>query len=128
MRLLIDTHLLLWILTSPDRVSQAARDFVLDGQNELLFSVVSVWEIVIKAGLGRSDFSVDPRMFRARLLAASYTELPVNAEHVFAMIGMPLLHRDPFDRMLIAQAVAEGAVLITSDAMVAGYEGPIRLV
>ena len=128
MKLLLDTHLLLWAASAPDRLSSSAREWIEDQANELFFSAASMWEIAIKRGLGRSDFRVDTRLLRRGLLANGYTELQVTGEHAVALEGLPLLHKDPFDRMLITQALVEGIVLLTADAEVAAYAGPARKV
>ena len=128
MRLLLDTHLLLWAAGQPGRLSAKARGLVNDAGNELMFSAASLWEIVIKRGLGRDDFQVDPRLFRRGLLDNGYSELPVGSEHAVAIEGLPLLHKDPFDRMLIAQATVEGIILLTVDPLMAQYAGPVRRV
>jgi len=99
-----------------------------DAANELVFSAASLWEIVIKRGLGRDDFQVDPRLFRRGLLDNGYNELPLGSEHAVAIDGLPLLHKDPFDRILIAQALVEGIILLTMDPLVAQYPGPVRRV
>jgi PIN domain nuclease of toxin-antitoxin system len=128
MRLLLDTHLLLWAGGKPGRLSANARRLVNDAGNELMFSAASLWEIVIKRGLGRDDFQVDPRLFRRGLLDNGYIELPVGSEHAVAIEGLPLLHKDPFDRILIAQATVEGIILLTADPLMAQYAGPVRRV
>jgi PIN domain nuclease of toxin-antitoxin system len=126
--LLLDTHLLLWAAGAPDRLPAAARDLVEDPGNILIFSVASLWEIAIKRGLGRNDFRVDPRLLRRGLIDNGYVELAITSEHVVAVDSLPPLHRDPFDRLLIAQATAEGVTLLTSDKALAAYPGPIRVV
>jgi len=97
-------------------------------ENELFFSVASLWEIVIKCGLGRADFQVDPRLLRRGLLDNGYNELPILSEHVVTVGVLPPLHKDPFDRLLIAQAMVEGITLLTSDARAAEYPGSVRRV
>jgi PIN domain nuclease of toxin-antitoxin system len=92
----------------------------------LLFSIASVWELAIKRGLGRTDFRVDPRVLRRRLLDNGYSELPITSEHVLAIENLPSIHKDPFDRLLVAQAMVEGITLLTLDPVVAQYPGPIR--
>ena len=128
MKLLLDTHLLLWAAGEPDRLPIAARALMDDPDNELLFSTASLWEIAIKGGLTRKrkDFHVDARVLRRGLLDNGYTELPVASEHAVAIDGLPLLHKDPFDRILVAQATVEGIVLLTADPLVAQYPGPVR--
>lgn len=128
MKLLLDTHLLLWSAGEPARLSAAARELIDDPANEPIFSAVSLWEIAIKHGLGRADFKADPRILRRGLLDNGYGELPMNSEHAVAMEGLPPLHKDPFDRILIAQATVEGILLLTADSQVSQYPGPVRLV
>ncbi len=126
MKLLLDTHVLLWAAAGSRRLSSAGRRLIEDEQSELFFSIGSIWEVVIKRGLGRSDFQVDPRVLRRRLLDNGYSELPIVSEHVLALDGLPAIHRDPFDRLLVAQAMVEGMTLLTLDPMVARYPGSIR--
>lgn len=128
MKLLLDTHLLLWAAGLPERLPLPARELIASPDSELFFSAASLWEITIKRGLGRSDFRVDPRVLRRGLLDNGYSELPVTSEHTVTVDSLPALHRDPFDRLLVAQANVEGITLLTSDGMVARYPGPIRLV
>jgi len=127
-KLLLDTHLLLWAAGQPDRLTPLARTLLTDLQNELLFSAASLWEVAIKRGLGRADFQVDPRLLRRGLLDNAYRELPVTGEHAVAIDSLPPIHRDPFDRILVAQATIEGITLLTSDPLVAQYPGPVRQV
>lgn len=128
MKLLLDTHLLLWAAGSPERLSAAALSLLEDPKNELLFSAASLWEITIKRGLGRTDFQVDARVLRRGLLDNGYQELPITSGHAVSVDSLPLIHKDPFDRILVAQATIEGIVLLTVDALVAQYPGPVRLV
>jgi PIN domain nuclease of toxin-antitoxin system len=99
-----------------------------NADNELLFSAASLWEIAIKSRLRRSDFRTDVRLLRRGLLDNGYSELPIVSDHVVAIESLPLLHKDPFDRILVAQATVEGITLITVDSLVAQYPGPIRTV
>lgn len=99
-----------------------------NARNELIFSAASLWEVAIKHQLGRDDFRVDPRLLRRGLLDNGYTELSVTSEHAVAVDGLPPIHRDPFDRLLVAQAMVEAVVLLTNDPVVARYPGPVRLV
>src|SRR5690606_17299527 len=126
MKLLLDTHVLIWAAGLPDRLSANARELIADADNDLFFSAASLWEIAIKSGLGREDFTVDARLLRRGLLDNGYSELPVASEHAVAVDGLPPIHRDPFDRLLIAQAMVEGITLLTADELVARYPGPIR--
>lgn len=128
MKLLLDTHLLLWAAGEPDRLSADARALIDAPENELFFSAASLWEIAIKRGLGRDDFRVDTRLLRRGLLDNGYSELPIGSEHAVAIDSLPSIHKDPFDRMLVAQAMVEGITLLTVDAFVAQYPGPVRKV
>lgn len=128
MKLLLDTHLLLWAAGTPENLSVAALELIEDTQNELVFSPASLWEIAIKNSLGRPDFQVDVRVLRRGLLDNGYSELPITSEHAVFLSNLPPLHKDPFDRILIAQATVEGITLLTSDSVVAGYPGSIRKV
>ena len=112
MKLLLDTRLLLWAAGQPERLSLAAREFIENKDNELIFSTASLWEVVIKRGLGRDDFKVDPRLLRRGLLDNGYSELPISSEHVVAIDTLPPIHKDPFDRALVAQALVEGITLL----------------
>ncbi len=128
MRLLLDTHLLLWAAGQSARLSPQARSLIADPDNDLLFSAASLWEIAIKAELGRADFRVDATRLRRGLLNNDYRELPITGEHAVAVPGLPMIHKDPFDRLLLAQAMVEGLVLLTSDPIVAQYPAPVRQV
>ena len=128
MKLLLDTHLLLWAADSLERVPVGARALMADLENELLFSVVSIWEVAIKSGLNRPDFQVDARLLRRGLLDNGYVELPISGEHAVAVDALPSIHKDTFDRLLMAQATVEGFVLLTNDATLSRYPGPVRLV
>jgi PIN domain nuclease of toxin-antitoxin system len=127
-KLLLDTQLVLWAAGQPEKLSAEARSLLEAADNELLFSAASIWEITIKNGLGREDFRVEPRVLRRGLLDNGYLELPITSQHAVGVDGLPALHRDPFDRLLVAQAQAEGIMLITADAQVAQYPGPVRKV
>jgi len=128
MKLLLDTHLLLWAAGNPDRLPAAARSLLDDLQNEPIFSAASLWEVAVKHGLGRADFRVDARLLRRGLLDNGYGELPITGKHAAALDRLPSLHMDPFDRILIAQSMVEGITLLTADLLVAQYPAPIRKV
>ncbi len=128
MKLLLDTQILLFAAGQPKRLSAAARKLISDERNELVFSAASLWEITIKNGLGRDDFRVEPRVLRRALLDNGYAELAITSEHAVQVEGLPDLHRDPFDRIIVAQAQCEGMTLLTTNATVARYPGPIRKV
>jgi PIN domain nuclease of toxin-antitoxin system len=127
-KLLLDTHLLLWAAGLPERLPVEAARLLEDEANTLLFSAASLWEVAIKSGLGRDDFRVDARLLRRGLLDNGYEELPILSAHVVMVDTLPEIHKDPFDRILVAQAQHEGITLLTSDAVVARYPGPVRLV
>ena len=128
MKLLLDTHLLLWAASAPDRLSPAAVALIQDPDNSLMFSAASLWEITIKQGLGRSDFQVDPRLLRRGLIDNAYIELSITSDHALAVASLPPLHKDPFDRLLAAQSQIEGVLLVTADPILGQYPGPVRLV
>ena len=128
MKLLLDTHLLLWAAGEPKRLSKQARTLIDNPDNELLFSAASLWEVAIKRGLGRKDFKVDARLLRRGLLDNGYSELPIISDHIVATESLPPIHEDPFDRVLVAQATVEGVTLLTIDSLVAQYPGPIKTV
>ncbi len=128
MKLLLDTQLLLWAAGQPERLSAAAKKLLNNPRNELLFSAASLWEVAIKSTLGRDDFRAEPRLLRRGLIDNGYSELPVTSQHAVSIDTLPPLHKDPFDRLLLAQALTEGITLLTSDAQLARYSGPVRKV
>ena len=125
MNLLLDTHVLLWAAYEPSRLSQAAHDLLSDSKHRLHFSIASLWEVAIKSSLGRSDFRVDVDELRLGLVANDYEEVSIEAAHVLRLPTLPNIHSDPFDRILVAQAMAEGFVLISHDKQVVAYGGPV---
>jgi len=106
----------------------AARRIIGDDRNQLMFSAASLWEIAIKSSLGREDFRADARLLRRGLLDNGYDELAVGGDHAVAITNLPPIHKDPFDRMLVAQSVVEGILLLTADPVIAQYPGPLRKV
>jgi PIN domain nuclease of toxin-antitoxin system len=126
MKILLDTHLILWAAGCPDELPDEARRMIEDESNELFFSVVSIWEIAIKASLQKMNFQIDVRLLRRNLLDNGYIELPIQSVHAVFIQSLPAIHQDPFDRMLVAQATEAGIMLLTSDDIVAQYPGPIR--
>lgn len=128
MNYLIDTHLLLWAGFQSDRLPAAARAILEDPQQQPWFSAASIWEVSIKRALNRPDFRVDPGALRAGLLANDYRELPIESRHCLALSALPPLHADPFDRLLLSQAITEGLILLTADAALAAYGGPVEKV
>ena len=127
-RLLLDTHILLWSLFHPERLSLEASDAISDADNEVFFSAASIWEIAIKAALGRSDFTHDPLTIVAMAQATGFPEMPVRSTAASLVAGLPLHHRDPFDRLLVAQALHEPLRLVTRDRQVAAYSNHFLLV
>ena len=128
MRLLLDTHILLWAAMGPENggaLPTEAERLILAPENVLAFSAASIWEVAIKAALGRPDFRADPHLLRRGLLDNGYEELAITSAHAAAVSQLPHLHRDPFDRILVVQATAEGCTLLTADAALAAYPGPI---
>lgn len=125
MNLLLDTHYLLWVASRDDMPTPFADQLIKDTANTLWFSVASLWEVAIKRALDRPDFRTDAGTLRAGLLASGYRELAVEGRHVLGLSTLPLLHRDPFDRLLVAQAAAEGMRLLTADARLLAYGGPV---
>jgi PIN domain nuclease of toxin-antitoxin system len=127
-KLLLDTHLLLWAAGAPRKLSKTARRLLEATENTLIFSAASLWEIAIKQGLGRDDFRADARLLRRGLLDNGYEELVVTGAHAVALDTLPPLHKDPFDRILLAQAQVEGVLLLTADKRVAQYRGSVQKV
>ena len=128
MKLLLDTQLLLWSAGQPRRLSKAARVLIEDASHELMFSAASIWEIAIKNSLGRTDFRAEPGVLRRALVDNGYVELAVSGAHATRVAELPMLHKDPFDRLLIAQALVEGVTLLTGDKLLSRYAGPVRVV
>ncbi len=125
MRLLLDTHVLIWAAAGSPRLPAKAGELIDNMANEVFFSVASLWEVAIKSARGREDFDVDAAELRAALLANAYAELPIRGEHALHVAQLPRLHRDPFDRLLVAQALCEGLTLVSGDALVASYSPTI---
>ncbi|MFT5933542.1 MAG: PIN domain nuclease of toxin-antitoxin system [Hydrogenophaga sp.] len=127
MRVLLDTHILLWAAAGSPALSEQARQVLVSDAAELFFSAASIWEVAIKTSLGRADFAVNPRQLRRGLLSNGYLELPVTGEHGIEVGSLPDVHKEPFDRILIAQSRVEGMRLVTADKLVAQYPGGILL-
>ncbi|MBM4207757.1 MAG: type II toxin-antitoxin system VapC family toxin [Gammaproteobacteria bacterium] len=128
MKLLLDTHLLLWVAGSPEKLSSKALKLIDNPGNELYFSAASFWEIAIKCKLDRPDFQVNASVLRRGLLDNGYIELPVVSEHTIFLDNLPLLHKDPFDRLLVAQAISEGFTLLTTDGLIVQYPAAVKKV
>jgi PIN domain nuclease of toxin-antitoxin system len=127
-RLLLDTHLLLWAAAKSAKLPPDVRELVEDPANDAYFSAASVWEIAIKRALRRADFTVDPAEFLKALPSMGFIELPVSAAHAARVAKLPNLHRDPFDRLLVAQSLTEPLTLVSNDAVLAAYSKDIRIV
>lgn len=121
MRLLLDTHVLLWVAAGSDRLSAQAQALIEDPNNQLYFSAASLWEISIKNKLGRADFKVELAILRRNLLDHGFEEVTISSQHTIAVDALPMIHKDPFDRMLIAQTMTEGVLLMTADSVIASY-------
>jgi PIN domain nuclease of toxin-antitoxin system len=128
MKLLVDTHILLWMTGVSRRLPASAREVIEDASNVIFFSTASIWEVAIKARLGYDDFAVDARKLRSNLIENNYQELPILGEHALGVANLPDIHKDPFDRIMIAQSFVEGLVMLTADKTVAKYGGLISLV
>ncbi|PZP44815.1 MAG: PIN domain nuclease [Azospirillum brasilense] len=128
MRLLLDTHLLLWTLAEPERLDATTRAVLEDPGNEVLFSAASLWEIAIKAGLGRPDFAFNPQRILQAALETGFVELPVRSTAAIHVADLPQHHRDPFDRLLVAQAISEPVRLYTADPLLPPYSELVTLV
>jgi len=121
MRLLLDTHILLWAMTSPQKLSESLEKAIKSRENDVAVSAVSVWEITIKMMLGKIE--IDIHELIKTIGDAGFTELPLRFTQSLNLEVLPLHHRDPFDRMLIAQSIADGRRLVTADAKILRYEG-----
>jgi len=128
MRLLVDTHVLLWAAAQPDRLPASCRDQLESPDNEVLFSSASIWELAIKVQIGRLKLKVPPAAIAAAAVRMGFTELPVTSAHAAGVGKLPLHHRDPFDRLLIAQAIHEPARLLTADRLLVRYSDLVELV
>lgn len=126
MTLLLDTHVLLWALMAPQRLSPGLRAALMQPENRVHFSAASVWEIAIKRALGRPDYTFDPDTVARAALDTDFEPLSVRHDHAARVRHLPRLHADPFDRMLLAQAQCEGAQLVTADRALMDYPAPLR--
>jgi PIN domain nuclease of toxin-antitoxin system len=127
-RLLLDTHLLLWAAAKSRRLPRAARALVEDSSHEIFWSAASLWEIAIKLALGRPGLDVEMEALRPAFLEMGFEELPVRGAHAERLLGLPPLHKDPFDRMLVAQSLSESLRLLTNDGLLAGYSDTVIVV
>jgi PIN domain nuclease of toxin-antitoxin system len=125
MKYLLDTHVLIWTNAASSRLDQKTRSILLDDENDVYFSAISILEIAIKQTLSKRDFDVEATAIRRSLIDDGFVELPVNGTQAAFVASLPLIHKDPFDRLLVAQANVEGITLITADEQIARYPGPI---
>lgn len=128
MRLLLDTHILLWALMEPEKLTREARSSIEDPDNEVLFSAANIWEIAIKSALGRTDFQVDAEEIASAATDSGFTELPVWSSAASGVANLAMHHRDPFDRLLVAQAIAEPAHLYTVDLRLEPYTDLVKCI
>ncbi len=128
MRIILDTNVLLWAVGRSQRLDAETIDALSDAANDVLFSAVSIWEIAIKFALKRADFDAAPHDILQAALAIGFVELPVTAATAATVGRLPLIHRDPFDRLLVVQAIAEPAILYTADARLSAYSDLVRQV
>ena len=127
-RILLDTHLLIWTLDEFDRLPAEIRDLIQDPTNEIVFSVVSIWEIAIKARLGRANFAVRPEEIASSAIATGFVELALHWQAAAAVADLPMHHRDPFDRAIVAQAMSEPINLYTVDRKLIPYSPLVRAI
>lgn len=128
MAYLLDTHLVLWASFEPQRLSSKARKLLESRKESIAFSLATIWEVAIKTSLKRADFSVDPASLHEGLLGAGFVELALQPRHLFRVAALPWVHRDPFDRLLVAQAIEEGLTLLSVDAALEGYGKAVKVV
>lgn len=128
MRVLLDTNVLLWALNAPHRLDAATRDLLEDVANEVMFSAASIWEIAIKARLGRADFLMRPEQVAREARLTGFSEIPISANDAARVVDLPMHHRDPFDRLLVAQAMAGPMRLYTTDPLLPCYSELVRLI
>jgi PIN domain nuclease of toxin-antitoxin system len=128
MRILLDTHVLVWALAEPERLDAEITRALKGRDNDVFFSAVSIWEIAIKYRLGRPDFQREPNDIERGALLTGFIELPLRAATAARVAALPLIHRDPFDRLLVAQAMAEPATLYTADRRLAAYSELVRVI
>jgi PIN domain nuclease of toxin-antitoxin system len=126
MRILLDTHVLLWAIGEPHRLDEETRAVIESIADEVLFSAASIWEIAIKSQLGRAEFTVKPIEIATAARAAGFVELAIRSEAAARVAELPPIHRDPFDRILVAQAIVEPAMLYTVDRQLLGYSELVK--
>lgn len=122
---LVDTHVLIWLAVESPRLDQPTREILADPENHIFFSAISIFEIAVKETLSKRGFDVEASAIRRMMIENDFVELPVNGLHAAHVATLPMIHRDPFDRLLVSQAIIEGMILITADQHIARYPGPI---
>lgn len=122
---LVDTHVLIWLAVDSPRLGDTARDLLADPDNHIFFSAISIFEIATKERLSKRGFDVEASAIRRMMIENDFAELAVTGLHAAHVATLPLVHRDPFDRLLVAQAMIEGFTLMTADEMIVQYPGPI---
>ena len=128
MIVLLDSHVLLWALSAPERLAPAVHAIIAEPSNTIYFSSASIWEIAVKSALGRPDFAFEPEQVTAAAVQTGFRELAVTSRHAAMVAKLPRLHRDPFDRLLVAQAIALPAKFFTCDEILAGYSELVELI
>jgi PIN domain nuclease of toxin-antitoxin system len=128
LRILLDTQIVLWLAAEPEKLPRGGAELLANPDAEIAFSVVNLWEIAVKRSLRRPTFQINPRRLRERMIATDFMELAVTGDHALEVEHLPPIHRDPFDRILVAQALHEGLTLLTTDRLLDGYPGDIRRV
>ncbi len=122
MAYLLDTHIVLWLANEPHKLTENVNNLLLNKKETIYFSTVNIWEIAIKSALRKSDFSVDLSKLYQQLIYYNYLELPIVAKHCMEVENLPPYHKDPFDRLLIAQAITENLTLVTHDNLILQYD------
>lgn len=128
MRVLVDTHMLVWLSAATERLPGRARAIIEDPANEIFFSAASIWELTVKHALGKAEIPIHPRILYNALAENDFPEIAMTSLHGLTAGSLPPIHKDPFDRMLIAQSMIEGCLLLTSDKMLARYDAPVQLI
>jgi PIN domain nuclease of toxin-antitoxin system len=128
MRFLLDSHILVWMAAMTARLPRQARDLLEDPENTLFFSAVSIWELTVKHAIDKDGIPMHPSVLYRSLIDNGITEVPITSLHGLAVGALPMIHKDPFDRLLLAQCRQEGMTLLTADRVLASYDAPIRLV
>ena len=124
-KILLDTNILIWL--AKGMLPPKAGGYIEDSTNTLLFSSVSIWEVAIKYGLRHKGFDIEPSLLHKELLGAGYKELPLNGKHALLISTLPPLHKDPFDRILLAQSIYESVPILTGDKIMAKYPSSVIL-